>query len=212
MDRFPPCYAIQHTQYLGAHERFTSGWVQDNPFGWHGPISHSTMVRRSVPGISAALVTALPLLLVLSACRDISQPALDRSNNPGVLLPAEQNGQWGYVTDEGNFAIDPQYDRVHRFSDNRALVRQNNRFGFIDTSGHTIVSPTFVAAKPFSEGLAPVRPDSLWGYIDRDGEFVIQPRFRSAGPFRDGIAQVQLQDGTQGYVTAQDSLLWPQRE
>lgn len=170
------------------------------------------MVQRSSPGVSVALTALLLLLLVLSACRDISQPALDRSNGSRVLLPAERDGQWGYVTKEGDFAIKPQFDRAHQFSDNRALVRQNDRFGFIDTSGRIVVSPTFVAAKPFSEGLAPVRPDSLWGYIDRDGELLIQPRFRSAGPFRNGLAQVELQDGTHGYVTPQDSLVWAQKE
>jgi hypothetical protein len=113
------------------------------------------------------------LLLVLPACREAPQPALD----PQALFPVEENGQWGYVTARGRLAIAPQFDRAYRFVDNRALIRTNGHFGYIDTTGSVVIPPSYARAGFFSEGLAPIQRDGLWGFIDRAGTLVIQPRF-----------------------------------
>ena len=132
------------------------------------------------PPRAVVLLPALAAVLVLGACRDVSQPALDDSEEPDVLVPVEREGAWGYVTGDGRLAIEPQYDRAYRFVDDRALVRQNGRYGFIDPNGTLIIPPTFSEAGAFSGGLAPVRPDSLWGFIDRAGTMIVAPRFRLA--------------------------------
>jgi len=130
---------------------------------------------RSLRAVVLFLGTAV---LLVAACRDISQPALDRADAPGVLVPVEQKGRWGYITGDGRPAIDPQYERAYRFVGDRAVVRQNGQYGFIDPSGTLVIPPTLAAAGPFSEGLAPVRPDSLWGFIDRAGTMIVEPQFR----------------------------------
>ena len=179
------------------------------------------------------------LLLVLPACREAPQPALD----PQALFPVEENGQWGYVTATGRLAIAPQFDRAYRFVDNRALIRTNGRFGFIDTTGSAVIPPEYAGAGSFSEGLAPVRQDSLWGFIDRAGTMVIQPRFgldtgtralvspdsgrrprspdgadtllvpsgSTEGPyFAEGLARIRTH-GTWGYIDRSGSVVIPLR-
>lgn len=135
------------------------------------------MIRRSR---RATLLLLAVVLLIATACREVSQPALDAGEGPDVLVPVEQNGAWGYTTGSEPLAIAPRFERAYRFVEGRALIRQNGRYGFIDTSGTAVIPPTHAAARPFSEGLAPVRPDSLWGFVDREGRMVIEPRFRWA--------------------------------
>ncbi|MFB6247656.1 MAG: WG repeat-containing protein [Salinibacter sp.] len=129
----------------------------------------------------AALLLLAAALPILSACREVSQPALEGSLSSDVLVPVQQSGDWGYATGNGTLAIAPQFERAYHFVEGRALIRRDGRYGFIDTSGAAVIPPTYAAARPFSgEGLAPVRPDSLWGFVDREGRMVIEPRFRWA--------------------------------
>jgi hypothetical protein len=160
---------------------------------------------RLLPCVALAVV-----LLALPACRDAPQPALDApADEPRVLLPVEQDEQWGYVTQDGEFAIAPQFEQAHRFVANRALIQKNGRYGFIDTTGSVVIPPEYTEARSFSNGFAPVQHDSLWGYVDPSGAVVIPPQFKEARPFRDGLARVRLSDGRTGYVTPADSLVWP---
>jgi hypothetical protein len=135
------------------------------------------MIRCSRRETLLLLAVVLP---IVTACREVSQPALDAEGPPDVLVPVRQNGAWGYATGGGTLAIAPQFERADRFVEGRALVRRNGRYGFIDTSGTAVIPPTYAAARPFSKGRAPVRPDSLWGFVDREGRMVIEPRFRWA--------------------------------
>jgi len=131
------------------------------------------------------LLPAVATLVFVSACRDVSQPALNGTEAADVLVPVEREGVWGYAAGDGRLAIEPQYERAHRFVNGRALVRQDGAYGFINPNGRVVIPSTFAAAGPFSEGLAPVRPDSLWGFVDRTGTMVVAPRFRlppSAAP------------------------------
>ncbi len=128
----------------------------------------------------ATLLFLAVVVPILTACREVSQPALDAGGPPNVLVPVRQNGAWGYATGSGTLAIAPRFERAYRFVEGRALVRRDGRYGFIDTSGTAVIPPTYAAARPFSEGRAPVRPDSLWGFVDREGRMVIEPRFRWA--------------------------------
>jgi len=124
------------------------------------------------------LLPIVVVLLLISACRDVSQPALDSTGDSEILVPVEQEGAWGYITGDGRLALEPRYERAYRFVNDRALVRQDGRYGFIDPNGTVVIPTTFAGAGPFSDGIAPVRPDSLWGFIDRTGTMVVAPRFR----------------------------------
>lgn len=132
------------------------------------------------PPRAVLLLLAVPLAFA-TACREVSQPALDNGVRPDVLVPVQQDGDWGYATGDGTLAIAPRFERADRFVEGRALIRRDGRYGFIDTSGTAVIPPTYAAARPFSEGRAPVRPDSLWGFVDRAGTMVVEPQFRWAG-------------------------------
>lgn len=123
-------------------ERFAGRQVQHALSSCSEPSPLVVMVRASRAAV-LALAVVVPLL---SACREVSQPALDGTAGRDVLVPVEQNGAWGYITGRGTLAIPPRFERAYRFVNNRALVRRDGRYGFIDTSGAAVIPPTFAAA------------------------------------------------------------------
>lgn len=126
---------------------------------------------------TVVLLLGVAVLLLVAACREVSQPALDTTGGSEILVPVEREGAWGYSTGNGRIAIEPTYERAYRFVNDRALVRRDGAYGFIDANGTLVIPATFAEAGPFSDGLAPVRPDSLWGFIDRTGTMVVEPQF-----------------------------------
>lgn len=169
-----------------AVERFLGWQVQHCPLSL--PAAAVVEPMDCCPPRAALLLLVAGLSLV-TACREVSQPALDGGVPPDVLVPVEQDEAWGYARGDGTLAIAPQFERAYRFVEGRALVRRDGRYGFIDTSGAAVIPPTYAAARPFSEGRAPVRPDSLWGFVDRAGTMVIEPQFRwAARPAVDSLS------------------------
>jgi len=94
-----------------------------------------------------------------------------------------------------NWAIAPQWDEAHAFSDGLAAVRVGNSdtglWGFINTSGAMVIEPQFNQVGRFSEGFAAVRMNHYWGFINTSGDMVVEPQFRQARHFSYGLAPVQ---------------------
>ena len=44
-------------------------------------------------------------------------------------------GKWGYIDQQGEVAIAPQFDYAADFSEGLAAVQQDGRYGYIDTDG-----------------------------------------------------------------------------
>src|SRR6185369_10974528 len=51
------------------------------------------------------------------------------------LVPAKQNGKWGYLDPTGKFVIEPQFKEARQFSEGLAAVLIGDKWGFIDHSG-----------------------------------------------------------------------------
>jgi hypothetical protein len=101
--------------------------------------------------------------------------------------------KWGYLDKTGAWAIEPQFDFAHDFSEGRAVVSLDvvndaanpSRVGYIDKTGKMVVEPQYFWGDPFSGGLAMVAPwfDEVpdWGmwyppdkyrYIDTTGKVI----------------------------------------
>lgn len=95
------------------------------------------------------------------------------------LLPAMQNGQYGYLNTVGEWAIPPQFAAADGFSQGLAAARyEDGLYGYIDRQGQMIIPPQYYLAGPFSEGLAGVQLTDPFsggaragqmGYIRPDG-------------------------------------------
>lgn len=87
-------------------------------------------------------------------CFASSQPAAVR-----------QNGRWGYVNQEGDIVIPPQYEQAESFSCDLAPVQIDGKWGYIDLENRIRILAEFKEAKPFSpDGNALIRTNS-WEII-----------------------------------------------
>ncbi|WP_232616676.1 WG repeat-containing protein [Leptospira weilii] len=103
-------------------------------------------------------------------------------------------------TNPNVFVIQPQFDRVGKFSNGLAPVLVGKKWGYIDFTGTLVIQFQFEDAHSFSEGLASVKIKNKWGYINSTGKIVIQPQFDEAKDylesgafdFSEGFASVKI--------------------
>ena len=98
--------------------------------------------------VAASVVLAVMVLLLAAVGLWLQK----KESNPlfvAGLVPvrtAGSNGFWGYLNDEGNFAIEPQYENAKPFSKNGlAAVCLDGHWGYIDQQGNVAVKLQFDA-------------------------------------------------------------------
>ena len=104
-------------------------------------------------------------------------------------------GKWGYIDQDGNYVIEPQYPpfSIGGFSDGLANVPYEvdpetgyvRSWIFIDQEGNQVLGPYYWAG-PFTNGYAAVQEqrgddyeDFYSGFINTNGEFVLEFNFQS---------------------------------
>ena len=90
----------------------------------------------------------------------------------------------GYINQEGEIVINPQFDYARDFSEGLACVKIGDKYGYINQEGEIVINPQFDYARDFSEGLACVKIGDKYGYINQEGEIVINPQFDYARDFQ----------------------------
>lgn len=111
----------------------------------------------------------------------------------------------GYIDDNGQVVIEPQFIYGTDFVNGKAVVKKNEgAFAIIDPAGNalvdfeaeTVLQPT-EDTFAFQQG---GKSAKLWGYRDLAGAVTIKPAFAEANPFNKGIAIVaQKQKGVIRY-------------
>lgn len=110
-------------------------------------------------------------------------------------------GLCGAVRRDGTVAIQPRYDWVGTFSENRAAVRVGGLYGFVDEEGREVVKPQFRIVEDYKFGFAQVDVDGKSGLIDRDGKMAIEPKYgfiRAIGSDRFAVTERRQLGGMAG--------------
>ncbi len=134
---------------------------------------------------------AVILSIALTLCACTKTPKIVDENYDSInifhcgLVAVKVGDLWGYVNNQGELVIEPQFERADEFTSiGYARVRVNGKYGFIDLNGKYICEPKYDYAEDFSEyGLAAVRVGSKMGYINTKGKLVIDAVWGSAGAF-----------------------------
>lgn len=121
-------------------------------------------------------LTLLGLLLSLACCthHEISYHPTP-GNDTTRLWPAFDTNTmlYGYINDQGTFAIDPAYRSAHTFACGAALVQlPDNTYGYINSHGE-LLAQGFEAAEQHYEHLAQVVQNGHIGYVNRQAELCI---------------------------------------
>ena len=113
------------------------------------------------------------------------------------LIAIEQNGKLGFMRQNTQIAIPPQFDYIGTLrSDGLLLVSKNGSWSLINRSGGIVNElGKYSQTKPFSQtGLAWVESRGKWGLIDETGEVILKPQFDQIQDFSDklgGMTRVQ---------------------
>lgn len=125
-----------------------------------------------------------------------------------VLTPAKDAaGRWGYMQN-GQWMIQPRYDKAFSFSEGLAEVMLYGKYGYIDRTGESVIPFKYEQAWPFSEGLAVVKLNGKWGFIGKDGKATIPFKYDDAKAFTDGLAAVKS-NGKWGFVDREGHTVIP---
>lgn len=121
------------------------------------------------------------------------------------LYPMPRNGRWGYVTRDGEWAIEPRWMYAEPFSEGRAVVNDMGLWGVIDRAGNYVLEPMLNSAMPallpYSQGCSTANVQNEGGpsafFVDRAGRFWLEDKLPEAlsgkniwefGPFSGGRA------------------------
>ena len=125
-----------------------------------------------------------------------------------TLIPAPEGTgnyplgyEWGYVDTDGDWIIEPRFEKARVFAEGLAAVQLGGKWGYIDQTGAIVIQPQFTEAHPFRGGTARVAtgPERLpglgvtasaYGFVDKTGRMVIPAKWDEAGDFDEGLAAV----------------------
>lgn len=169
------------------------------------------------------LTAIMSVLLVLSSSACGSKDVQTRPGGTGEetggfgLYPAQTayigDIKWGYIDDNGKFAIKPVYSRAEEFQDNGlAVAGTDGKLGLIDIRGRYVVQPLYSDISSFSDGRAVVQEDSGFKVIDEKGNIIFGPEGYISS-FSDGRAVFYRQSGDSrllyGYIDTDGNVVVP---
>ncbi|GAA0736116.1 WG repeat-containing protein [Clostridium oceanicum] len=133
---------------------------------------------------------------------DLKNKFCSRSTPPKKikLYPAsiktKEGSKWGFIDDNGNFIIKPQYDFAYDFQENGlAIVSKDDLVGIIDTSGNYIVPIKYGSIEQFSDGRSIVTYKDTYKVIDETGKIVTKnPHYTFIQNYKDERALFTKKD------------------
>ncbi len=112
-----------------------------------------------------------------------------------MLIPFSHGGLWGYLSLDGQVAIQPRFEWACGFSEGLAAAKLDQKQGFIDPSGswaipHRYDGSFIFKGHGFSNGLAPVSHSGKQGFVNTTGDEVVPVVYKQVHPFSEGLAVV----------------------
>lgn len=88
---------------------------------------------------------------------DIGSLTFDNAKPFGMLGAVEVDGKWGFISLEGEWVIEPEFDDAGSLDSGLAPVKVSDKWGYIDATGKMILEPQFDEAGSFNDkGIATV--------------------------------------------------------
>lgn len=110
------------------------------------------------------------------------------------------NGKWGYINNNGQFVIQPQYDTADDFSEGLAAYQTGRLYGVVDRDGAVVLPAKYAFIGSYKEGRALFAEGGKFGYLNRKGVVAVPAQFAEANDFSEGLAYVSNQIDTSGKI------------
>ncbi|PYE49074.1 WG repeat-containing protein [Paenibacillus barcinonensis] len=133
------------------------------------------------------------------------EPVLQEAQafQPNGLAVVVKDGRAGVINLQGQYVVQPVYDSIHSFSEERAIAMDSQGFKMINEQGVVLTSRAYPFIADVQDGRAVFYDTStdqttgtsiLYGYLDTSGKEVIRAQYMSANDFQNGKAVVQIKD------------------
>lgn len=114
------------------------------------------------------------LCLLITSCGKNTALSYDST----CLLPIpDENEQWGYINQEGEWIIQPSFEAASLFHEGIASVKQDGKWGFVNRKGEWVIQPEFELTSHFEHGFAKAKKGSHWYIFNPAGESLSQVSF-----------------------------------
>lgn len=100
------------------------------------------------------------------------------------------SGKYGYIKNNGSYAITPRFVEAETFCNGLARVKMGSIEYYINKRGDT-VGNAYDKVMTFSEGYGAVMINESWGFVDAKGNVVIDPQYDAVTPFKGGYSAVR---------------------
>lgn len=125
-----------------------------------------------------------------------------------------ENCEWGFMANDGELLVPPQFEVVQPFQNGHAIVRQAGQYGLIDAAGRWVVRPHYQAIDRLQQpnGLQSAyrlqQSTKGAGLLDTLGQLLLPPQFEEIGPLSEGLMAVN-QGGRWGYANDKGTISIP---
>jgi len=126
------------------------------------------------------------------------------------LLPYKLDNLFGFMDDQGDVVIKPEYEQLGFFKEGLASATKSGKVGFIDKSNQVIIPFQFDAAADFENGRSIVEQDGRVGMIDRSGNAIFPLIYEDIGQLSEGLIYA-LKDSLYGYYDRNNNERIPPR-
>ncbi len=123
------------------------------------------------------------------------QIALQRT----LLLPVQNQDQWGFMDSSGNIVIPCQYDAVDDFEGWFTLVEKDGQAGIINKAGKVVIPVGYDDIIILNRKLFACLKADHWGIMNRRNKMVQPFIYESIGGFDEGLAPV-VTAGQTGFI------------
>ena len=135
---------------------------------------------------------------IITYLRDIDGD-IDSLVSSDDIYYVSMDGQYYYVTQEGEKLTNDDYAEAYPFNEGLACVCKNGKYGFLDKEGKYEIPFQYDSASPFVEGLAYFSIGEAYGFMDKTGTPAFYLDCDSVSNFQEGLAYI-CADGKYGYI------------
>lgn len=121
-------------------------------------------------------------------------------------------GSWGFVNENAEIVISPQYENANSFSEEKALVKSNGKWGAIDINGNVVIPFEYTDVySNYENGHCRLMSGSTIHVFDSDGKEIETypcPRSHYDDDYDSGYSQADLDDMYRAAFEGDPSAQW----
>ncbi|MDX2196334.1 MAG: WG repeat-containing protein [Cytophagales bacterium] len=118
-------------------------------------------------------------------------------------------GKWGFITQDAQIAIEPQYDDVTDMLNSRAIVKLKNQYGVIANTGVIVLKISYenLSFVPESDNklIKTETTKDRSGLINWEGKVLTSINYDKIYPYKEGMARVVV-NGKYGFINENNAI------